>query len=132
MPGRWYTCYPKELGQVQGSSSSSVGQVGEDRRRTDGERLMRFDWTEVLSPLVLFEREAKRLGYTMKVVGDYSYTKSRRNDSPRIRFNATTENGIRVIISHPSTGEIEHLNIDHGIDMHILDSITGSGDHTRS
>ena len=93
---------------------------------------MNFEWTEVLSPLVLFEREAKRLGYTMKVVGDYSYTKSRRNDSPRIRFNATTENGIRVIISHPSTGEIEHLNIDHGIDMHILDSITGSGDHTRS
>ena len=85
---------------------------------------MKFEWTEVLSPLVLFEREAKKRGFTPYfVLGDYSYTKSRRNDSPRIRFNATTENGIRVIISHPSTGEIEHLNIDHGIDMGVLDSI---------
>ena len=84
---------------------------------------MKFEWTEVLSPLVLFEREAKRLGYTMKVVGDYSFQKSRRIDSPRIRFNATTENGIRVIISHPKTGETEHLNINHGIDMGVLDSI---------
>ena len=106
--------------------------MGEDRRGTDGERLMKFEWTEVLSPLVLFEREAKRLGYTMKVVGDYSFQQSRRNDSPRIRFDTTTETGIRVIISYPSTGEIEHLDINHGIPMVDWNSITGSGDHTKS
>ena len=105
--------------------------MGEDRTGTDDGDHMRFDWTEVLSPLVLFEREAKRLGYTMKVVGDYSFTKSRRNDSPRIKFAATTPTGIRVTISYPNTGEIEHLEIDHGIPTTDWDSITGSGDHTK-
>ena len=93
---------------------------------------MNFAWTDTLSPLALFEREAKRRGFTMKVVGDYSFQQRRRNDSPRIRFDATTENGIRVIISYPSTGEIEYLDINHGIPTVDWNSIAGSGDHTKS
>ena len=93
---------------------------------------MKFEWTDTLSPLALFEREAKQRGFTMKVVGDYSFQQSRRNDSPRIKFDATTENGIRVIISNPSTGEIEYLDINHGIPTVDWSSITGSGAHTKS
>ena len=106
--------------------------MGEDRTGTDDGDHMRFDWTEVLSPLVLFEREAKRLGYTMRVVGEYSFTKTSSNRSSSIKFDATTPTGIRVIISHPETGEVEHLDIDHGIPPMDWDSITGSGDHTKS
>ena len=93
---------------------------------------MKFEWTETLSPLARFERESKQRGFTMKVVGDYSFQQSRRNDSPRIKFDATTENGIRVIISYPSTGEIEYLDINHGIPTVDWSSITGSGAHTKS
>ena len=93
---------------------------------------MKFEWTDTLSPLALFEREAKQRGFTMKVVGDYSFQQSRRNDSPRIKFDATTENGIRVIISYPSTGEIEYLDINHRIPTVDWSSITGSGAHTKS
>ena len=80
------------------------------------EMLKKFKWTETLSLLVLFEREAKRRGFTVKVVGDYAYKKSRRHDSPRIQFAGTTENGIRMKIFRTNK-EVEYIEVKHGINV---------------
>ena len=77
---------------------------------------MNFEWTKTLSPLVLFEREAKRRGFTVKVVGDYAYKKSRRYDSNRIKFAGTTDAGIQVAIFHKNQ-EVECIEVEHGLNM---------------
>ena len=79
-------------------------------------KLEKFKWMRELSPLVLFEREAKRRGFTVKVVGDYAYKKSRRYDSKRIKFFGTTDDGIRVAIFHKDQ-EVERIEIKHGLNM---------------
>ena len=84
----------------------------------------KFKWTRELSPLVLFEREAKRRGFTVKVVGDYgpgwglvqAYKKSRRNDSDYIKFFGTTDAGIRVAIFRKNQ-EVQRIEVKHGINM---------------
>jgi len=79
-------------------------------------KLEKFKWTRELSPLVLFQREAKRRGFTVKVVGDYAYKKSRRYDSDRIKFFGTTDDGIRVDIFH-NNQKFERIDIKHGLNM---------------
>jgi len=76
----------------------------------------KFKWTRELSPLVLFEREAKHRGFTVKVVGDYAYKKSQRNDSDYIKFFETTADGIRVDIFHMNQ-EVERIEVEHGLNM---------------
>tara|TARA_R100000656_G_scaffold68478_1_gene51647 strand:- start:642 stop:908 length:267 start_codon:yes stop_codon:yes gene_type:complete len=70
------------------------------------------------TPLIFFAEEAKRRGYTIKVVGDYSFKKSRRIDSPRIRFTKTLPDGITVTEYHPRTKKSKEIDIkaevDHG------------------
>jgi len=63
-------------------------------------------------PLIFFAEEAKRRGYTIKVVGDYSFKKSRRADSPRIRFAKTLPDGIMVTEYHPRTKKTKKINIE--------------------
>ena len=63
------------------------------------------------NPLIFFAEEAKRRGYTIKVVGDYSFKKSRRIDSPRIRFTKTLPDGITVTEYHPRTKKSKKINI---------------------
>ena len=75
---------------------------------------MNLEWTKTLSPLVLFEREAKRRGFTVKVVGDYAYKKSRRYDSNRIKFAGTTDAGIQVAIFRKNQ-EVERIDVKHGV-----------------
>ena len=77
-------------------------------------KLEKFKWTRELSPLVLFEREAKRRGFTVKVVGDYAYKKSRRYDSNRIKFAGTTDAGIQVAIFRKNQ-ETERIDIKHRV-----------------
>ena len=79
-------------------------------------KLEKFKWTRELSPLVLFEREAKRRGFTVKVVGDYAYKKSRRNDSDHIKFFGITDAGIRVAIFRKNQ-EVQRIDVKHGINM---------------
>ena len=63
------------------------------------------------NPLAFFAEEAKRRGFTVKVVGDYCYKKSRRYDSPRIRFTKTIPEGIVVTEYHPRTKKSKEINI---------------------
>ena len=62
-------------------------------------------------PLIFFAEEAKRRGYTIKVVGDYSFKKSRRFDSPRIRFIKTLPEGILVTEYHPRTKKSKKITV---------------------
>jgi hypothetical protein len=64
------------------------------------------------NPLIFFAEEAKRRGYTIKVVGDYSFKKSRRTDSPRIRFAKTLPDGIMMTEYHPRTKKTKKINIE--------------------
>jgi hypothetical protein len=64
------------------------------------------------NPLIFFAEEAKRRGYTIKVVGDYSFKKSRRTDSPRIRFAKTLPDGIMVTEYHPRTKKTKKINVE--------------------
>ncbi len=63
-------------------------------------------------PLIFFAEEAKRRGYTIKVVGDYSFKKSRRTDSPRIRFAKTLPDGIMMTEYHPRTKKTKKINVE--------------------
>jgi hypothetical protein len=63
------------------------------------------------NPLIFFAEEAKRRGYTIKVVGDYCFKKSRRIDSPRIRFTKTIPEGITVTEYHPRTKKSKEINV---------------------
>jgi len=63
-------------------------------------------------PLIFFAEEAKRRGYTIKVVGDYSFKKSRRTDSPRIRFAKTLPDGIMMTEYHPRTKKSKKINVE--------------------
>ena len=63
------------------------------------------------NPLILFSEEAKRRGYTIKVVGDHSFKKSRRFDSPRIRFTKTLPEGILVTEYHPRTKKSKKITV---------------------
>ena len=62
-------------------------------------------------PLIFFAEEAKRRGYTIKVVGDYCFKKSRRIDSPRIRFTKTIPEGITVTEYQPRTKKTKEINV---------------------
>ena len=64
------------------------------------------------NPLIFFAEEAKRRGYTIKVVGDYSFKKSRRIDSPRIRFTKTIPEGIMVTEYHPRTKKSKEITVE--------------------
>ena len=64
------------------------------------------------NPLIFFAEEAKRRGYTIKVVGDYCFKKSRRIDSPRIRFAKTLPDGIMVTEYHPRTKKSIEINVE--------------------
>ena len=64
------------------------------------------------NPLIFFAEEAKRRGYTIKVVGDYSFKRSRRYDSPRIRFTKTLPEGITVTEYHPRTKKSKKINVE--------------------
>ena len=64
------------------------------------------------NPLIFFAEEAKRRGYTIKVVGDYSFKKSRRTDSPRIRFTKTLPDGIMMTEYHPRTKKTRKINVE--------------------
>ena len=64
------------------------------------------------NPLIFFAEEAKRRGYTIKVVGDYSFKKSRRTDSPRIRFAKTLPDGIMMTEYHPRTKKSKKINVE--------------------
>ena len=64
------------------------------------------------NPLIFFAEEAKRRGYTIKVVGAYSFKKSRRYDSPRIRFTKTLPEGITVTEYHPRTKKSKKINVE--------------------
>jgi hypothetical protein len=64
------------------------------------------------NPLIFFAEEAKRRGYTIKVVGDYSFKKSRRTDSPRIRFAKTLPDGIMMTEYHPRTKKTKKINVE--------------------
>jgi hypothetical protein len=46
------------------------------------------DWRRLIGirPVHVFMDYARSLGYTVKIVGDYAYKKSRRYDSPTIRL----------------------------------------------
>ena len=63
------------------------------------------------NPLIFFAEEAKRRGYTIKVIGDYSFKRSRRYDSPRLRFTKTLPEGIIVTEYHPRTKKSKEINI---------------------
>jgi len=63
------------------------------------------------NPLIFFAEEAKRRGYTIKVVGDYCFKKSRRIDSPRIRFTKTIPEGITVTEYQPRTKKTKEINV---------------------
>jgi len=65
----------------------------------------------LVDPLIFFAEEAKRRGYTIKVVGTYSFKKSRRYDSPQLRFTKTLPEGITVTEFHPRTKKSKEINV---------------------
>jgi hypothetical protein len=63
------------------------------------------------NPLIFFAEAAKRRGFTIKVVGAFSFKKSRRHDSPQLRFTKTLPEGITVTEYHPRTKKSKEINV---------------------
>ena len=62
-------------------------------------------------PSVLFEAEARRRGFKIRVQGKKTYTKTHDIDSPRFRFKGSTRDGISVEIYHPKSHTMEYIEI---------------------
>ena len=70
-----------------------------------------FNRYDMKNPLAFFAAEAKRRGFTVKVVGDHCYKKSRRHNSPQIRFTKTMPEGIVVTEYHPRTKKSKEIYV---------------------
>jgi hypothetical protein len=66
--------------------------------------------------LIFFAEAAKRRGFTIKVdgsspLGAYSFKKSRRYDSPQLRFTKCRPDGITVTEFHPRTKKSKVITV---------------------
>lgn len=66
----------------------------------------------------LFKWKANRLGYTIKVTGDYCYKKSRRYDAPMLRLKQVTPQTI-VVASIRRKRDSMHFHVDNVITWKI-------------